>query len=194
MTRIHAMLQSAWPLHAAGALLCLALAAGAYFLGLRPLIDRSRTAARQQAQVQALRGQSNEMKKRSTEIQARHLQVQKSLAETAIRLQPASRINRRLAELTQLAIQHQLKVDEIQPGKVRNLSRHEVMPIQIRGNGSYVACVHFLHAMRTSFPDTGTSLIDLKGAPDRPAAASTFEFQLDWYTAPSLATAQQVWE
>ena len=90
--------------------------------------------------------------------------------------------------LTLLATRCQLKVDEIQPGRSHSVIRHEVVPIQMRGSGSYLACMKFLRSLRQSFPDIGTSLIDLKGAPGAPDTSSRFEFTLEWFTAPTVVS------
>lgn len=184
------LMKSAWTMHAAGAGLCALLTVAAWFAGVKPSLERLRQVGQQEEQLATLRQQAGDLSARTKELEARRDQVARSLTDNAVRLQPATKINRRLDELTQLAVTCQLKVDEIQPGKTRPTSRHEVVPIRLRGNGSYVSCVNFLHSLRRQFPDTGASQIDLKGAPGAAPETSCFEFTLDWYTAPAVAGAR----
>ncbi len=186
--KLPAFLHSVLPVHAAGAAICLAATALWFLLGLQPLWDSHRAARQQESQLQTLRTEADQIEMRLHDTQDRNLRMREALAEGAIRLQPASRINRRLSELTLLATRCQLKVDEIQPGRSHSVIRHEVVPVQMRGSGSYLACMTFLRSLRQNFPDIGTSLIDLKGAPGAPETSSRFDLTLEWFTAPSVVS------
>lgn len=186
--KLPALFHSVVPMHAAGAAVCLIVTALWFLLGMQPLWGSHQAARQQEAYLQTLRAQADQLQMRLRDTQDRNVRTREALAEGSVRLQPASRVNRRLSELTLLATRCQLKVDEIQPGRSHSVIRHEVVPIQMRGSGSYLACMKFLRSLRQSFPDIGTSLIDLKGAPGAPDTSSRFEFTLEWFTAPTVVS------
>jgi len=106
-------------------------------------------------------------------LQRRLGALQQQISDNPLHLQPASAINKRLGELTDLAAQLGLRMEDVQPGKISTTARFETVSIHLAGTGNYRTCVQFLHRLRTGFPDTSVTSLQLTGNPSDPAAAAS---------------------
>ncbi len=178
---------SLWHIDAAGVGLCLVLMLVLYVVGLSPL-------QRQQDELDARRAALSVQQRKADRLSATRVavgeqlaNVQQSMTEVKLELLPAGQVNRRIAEVSDLAAKSGLKIDDIQSGKALAGARYEMVPISVAGTGDYMACLGFLHELRRALPDTGVSALELGGNPSEPGGKAQFRFELLWYAAPRSA-------
>lgn len=171
--------------YVAGAIVCLGLSAGTYFVGVRPAIARHGEQSTRQADLRDARQKAAELLGTRNSTQTQLNAVNEALKRQSLRLRPASTVNQRLASLTELATREcQLVIDEMRPGVVVESADSQAVPILIAGSGTYPNCAKFLHKLRQTFPDTAVRSFETtnnSASPDRPAA--TFQFELTWHAA-----------
>jgi hypothetical protein len=111
--------------------------------------------------------------------------VQQALVNSPVRLEPYTQVNARLASLTNLAIDSELRVDQVQPGNVSIGRRFATLPIRISGYGSFPTVVQFIHELHRRHDDTAVSSFLIRRQQSPGAAHATFECGLTWYAAPT---------
>ncbi len=173
-----------WQIDAAGAAACALLLLGVYLLGIAPLSSRQQHAEARQEELRTQRHQADRLARLRMGLEERLAQVRASAAEFRLELLPVGQVNRRLAELSELASKTGLKIDGIEPGQAVGGTRYEMVPISVAGKGTFTNCVAFLHQLRSRLPDTGVSALELTGNPSDPAGPAGFRFELLWYAAP----------
>jgi Tfp pilus assembly protein PilO len=169
--------------------LCVLIAVPFSFPRINPLMRPPDYGAQQAAQLAVLRSSTQAADKAVALQKARLAEMRADLARQTVPLQPARNVNRRLAELTDLAAGAGLEVSEIVPAAAVAGSRFDTVPIRIRGTGSYPTCAAFLCKLTRAFPDTSVNSFELSGEPDKPHAPAAFRVQLAWYATPSAAAA-----
>jgi hypothetical protein len=167
--------------------LCVLIALPFSFARINPLMRPRDYGDRQAAQLTVLRGSARAAQAAIAAQKARLAELQADLARQTVPLQPARNVNRRLAELTDLAAGTGLEVSEIVPAPAVAGSRFDTVPIRIRGTGSYPTCVAFLCKLTRAFPDTSVGSFELSGEPAKPHTPAEFRVQLAWYATPSAA-------
>lgn len=190
-----ASLQSAfelWRIDAAGLAVCALLGAIWYFAGLKPLSDAR---AEHDVLQEQLTDRGGALEERSGERTARLRQVaamKTKIDSGKVKLQNVDQLNKRIAEISALAGQAHLRVDELRPGAPVALRRYTTVPVRLDGTGSFPECVRFLHDLHEQFHDTGVVGFELRGEPEAPDKPSTFVLNLVWYADPPLPTARPV--
>lgn len=174
-----------WQIDAAAIGVCLLLGAAVYFVGLKPIIDRQALRVQHQNRLAEARRESQKLTTDLNTSRATLAQIRLKIKDSAIQLQSTRHLNQRLSEITKLATECGLQVDEIQPGSVSTGERYETVPISLAGAGKYEACATFLHRLQKAFPDTGVSAFELVGHPRQTLRAADFQFSLIWYAAPT---------
>jgi len=180
-----------WHIDAAGAAACLAVTALVYFAGIRPTLSKRAHAAGNRARLRHQRLKCTETSGLATDLQSQLLDTQKALANNAIRLQPASRVNQRVAGIADLATKSKLNIDDVRLGPSSSTSRYTAVPITLAGTGTYRTCIAFLHALNKTYPDTCVSTSEISSDPGDPASMATFKFELLWYAAPEPKSARE---
>jgi Tfp pilus assembly protein PilO len=175
-----------WRLDAAGIVGIALITAAIYFFALKPSLDANADFVLQRAKLSDRKQESTRLagvlKDQRTQLE----KVREVAAASSIQLHPTSHLNERLADITQLATDCGLQVDEIQPASVIRGARYEQVPIQVAGHGQYKTCADFLHKLHAKFPDTGVTTLELDGRSPE-AKNRTFRFQLVWFASPSVA-------
>ena len=175
---------------AAGAAICIALCLVTYFAGIGPILSQHDACAVKRTELASRRDELGRLSTILQQLQDRRARVSADLAQSPLRLQAASRTNRRLAEIAELATKCGLNVDAIQPGRATAGNLYDIVPIHLAGTGRYPTCVRFLHRLQRVFPDTGVISLDLAGGdPTGQPSSASFRCQLKWHTAPGLAGA-----
>ena len=175
---------SPWRIYLCGAVVCAALSAGAYLAGVRPAVRRH---AEQVARRAELRDRKHKAAGLAAELQNARTQlsaVNEALRSRSLRLQPASRVNDRISDLTKLTEGSGLTIDEMRPAGVVEGRDYKTVAILVAGNGTYPACAAFLHRLRERFPDMAVRSFETTNnstPPETPAA--TFQFDLTWHAA-----------
>lgn len=177
----------------AGTATIIALTVATYFIGIDPvlvILSNEKDAAASLADKQA------EAKKLEAELSLARQQQTKNLAEIAAsptKLQPASRINARMVQLTDVASTRGLKLDQLSPGAADSSGRFTTVPIHLSGTTSFAALVGFLSDLNEQFPHTAITGFRIAGTPStgkEGAAAIPPVFSVDcvWYAAPTGST------
>jgi len=170
---------------------CAALAAGWFFAGLQPL---SRAKAERATLGQALATRSDEAEQvhtLSVEIERRLAATRREVQSTHVQLATADQLTQRVADLTQLAGGHSLRIDEIKPGTPTAARRFVIVPIVVLGSGSFSDCAAYLRTIHERYPDVGLTALNLRGEPDKPERGARFTFDLAWYAAPGAAQSKK---
>ena len=172
-------------IYLAGGLVCAALSAGAYFLGVRPAMARHEDQESRQADLKAARQKAANLVGTRNNTLAQLAETNKAMESLPLRLEPVSGINQRLLRLTDLATKEcLLTIDEMRSGAAADGADYQTVPILIAGSGTYPACAKFLHQLRRVFPDTAVRSFETtnnSASPDAPAA--TFQFDLVWHAS-----------
>ena len=184
MKQTHGGIFNAWRIYVCGAVVCVALTAGAYAVGVRPAVRRHAEQVARQADLRARKQKAaalaNELQSARSQLAA----VNDALRSRSLRLQPASRVNDRISDLTKLTEGSGLTIDEMRPGVIAEGRDYKTVAILVAGNGTYPACATFLHRLREKFPDMAVRSFETTNnstSPDAPAA--TFQFDLTWHAA-----------
>ena len=169
---------------AIGASVCVALSALAYFGAVHPhLAEAAKHASRQAELAQHTATARNCAASRSA-LQRQLEHVQQRLRDDAPALDDATRLNRRIARLGDLAAACGVGIDEIHVGEIASHEHYQTVPLHLKGRAEFKTAVHFLHRLRRSEPDIGIWSLNLSGNARRAASATTCEFRLAWYAAP----------
>lgn len=180
-----------WQLDAAGAAVVCVGAALWYFAGYEPL---SQARATREHMEQELHDHQDAAEKQMELLTMRESILAKVRAEnsvSAVQLKPAERVNQQVSDLTGVAGDAGLRVDEIRPASAMPAARFTMVPIKVSGAGEYAAVTEFLRLLRADFRDTGVIGFSLKMPTDATATGLKFEFNLVWYAAPSPSSAKK---
>lgn len=172
----------------AGAAVCAAMVAALVFGGILPLLHHrgDSEARRRDLNHQRHRVESARTSLASLEIQLAAARA--ALAHNPIRLEDASRINRRLARINELAAGRGLQVQGVDPGSVTRGTRYQTIDMKLAGEGGYRGCVEFLRDMHDQFPDTAVTAFKLAANPQDSDKPADFTFELRWYASPAQVT------
>ena len=173
------------PIDAAGVVVCLVAATLMYLLVIDPLIRRNAQYAAQQQHLKQQRTESAKLTVSLADLRAQIEKVHRQLQAIPLRLEPASTINKRLAQLTILAHECDLKINRIEPGRMIRGSRYGTVPIVLMGVGTYQSCARFAHELHERFGDTGIESFKVDGSPGSGSPEARCSFRLAWHTAPS---------
>ena len=180
-----------WRIDAAGAAAVLAVTALVYFGGIRPTLSERAHAAGNRARLKDQRLKCTELADAASDLKAQLQDTQKALAENTIRLQPAGRVNQRVAGIADLATKTKLKIDDVHLGPSSGAARYTAVPITLAGTGTYRTCITFLHALNKAYPDICVSTSEVSSDPGDATGLATFKFELLWYAAPEPQSARE---
>jgi Tfp pilus assembly protein PilO len=172
-----------WQLCAAAAVACAALTVGAYAIGVRPLLEERAHEAEQRQTLDERRGTASDLATALADVQRDLERAKQELAQTPVRLQPATLVNQRLAAIARVATDCQVALDEMRPGSAADSTHFQTVPIRIVGSGRYPACARFLRELRRTFGDMGVrkfTTTNTTPAALEPTAA--FQAELVWFT------------
>lgn len=170
----------------AGVAICLLITAAVYVIGFQPMLEREAGFAAQREALRQRHRQLDQTTATLTLMRGHLVKFRQAINESAIQLQSSANLNRRVAEITELASRCGLAVHEIQPGVIRGGERYDTVPIQLGGQGTYQSGALFLSRLHDAFPDTGVSSLELSGNPSTPEAPAVFRLSLTWHAAPQL--------
>ena len=168
-----------------GVALTVVLTAGAYFIQVEPLIGQRETQRATVAELGTEQHKLPDLKRTMQSVRMRLDTVKQAIAETDLKLQPASELNERLARLTQVATDNKLQIDEVEPGKVMPGQQFETITIRLSGRGGYQDSTSFLRDLHRAMPDTSVTSMDLAAGGGVGKSDAGFSFILHWHTAPT---------
>ena len=174
-----------WRIDAPACLACAIITVTLYIVMVSPLAKRNAAYAQQQQQLSEQQRETTTKTAKLTTLRAQLDRVNKELADTPLQLQPASIINRRLADITELARQCNLVIDQIQPGRAQRAGRYDIVPIKLTGKGTFVSAARFFDELQQRFADSGIHDFELSAQSSTTTSTANFSFELAWYTAPT---------
>lgn len=172
-----------WGVDVAGLAVCLALAGAGYLIAVVPVMAGRDTVGRLRSEISGLEANADQLLQLSRSLDQEVARVEGMLESNSLALEPAERVNRRVNELTRLASESGLTLDEVQPGAPEEGSLFRTVPIHISGAGTFPDCARFLHTLRVELPDTIVRSLRLVDGQE--GASGTFGFDLVWYAAPA---------
>ena len=178
----------AWHVHVAGAVLALAVATAAYGLLVYPARKEREHAQKLQDQG-ALREQrrrefESELYRASREIK----ELRKLNSDANLRVEADTKLNQRIAALSDLATAAGLAVDVIEPGAGRPGTLYHVTPIQVAGKGKYTQVRAFMSSLHRGMPDVPMTSMTLSAAPSTAESTIYFTIELLWHTSAAPAS------
>ena len=185
MTATSLFIRKWWRIDASACLACAIVTVTLYLVMVSPLAKRNAAYAQQQQQLADQQRETNAKTTKLTMLRAQLDQVNKELADTPLQLQPASIINRRLADITELARRCNLVIDQIQPGRAQKANRYDIVPINLTGKGTFVSVARFFDELQQRFADSGIHDFELSAQSNTITSTANFSFKLAWYTAPT---------
>jgi Tfp pilus assembly protein PilO len=168
--------------------LCLAVTLGAYALVWVPLAKQHQAIVQQDVQLGAQRQKCSQLNSSMLTLKSQSLTIEQAIKDSHVQLEPADRINQRIADLTHLLSQCGLEIDDIQTDQIIMGSMCDLVPMTISGKGRYPACATFFHDMYRSLPDMAVPQFDLVGNPDPSKTSSQFFYNLFWFAEPSATS------
>jgi hypothetical protein len=158
-----------WQIHAAGSVLILLLAGGAYWLQIGPALSRHELAEAQAADLSSQKSKQRELERTLVMLKEKVSVAEREAGKAEMKLEPITELNARLARLTELAAGKRLRVDSV----------------RISGQGTYRNCAALLREIQTARPDVAVVSLEMGSAAVTTDAAATFAFDLLWYTRPA---------
>ena len=159
-----------------------------YAVGIHPALDRKAAAEFEAAMLVAERAAAESA---AAEVAAA-LKLRDEIAarqRTQIALEPASQINARIAELTNLASEQSISIRQLAPGnpKAEAGKPFTAVPIRVQGAGTFMDCIAFLQQLGERYRDIsvpGIGLTISQPASEKEPARLDMALDLVWHAAP----------
>ncbi len=177
---------------AAGAGVCLLASLLGYMAIVNPLLQKRAAAAGQQREMETRQQKAAELESAVATAKERLTTARQQLAASAVQLESAGHINKRIAGVTEFFSRCELHVDDVQTGRVSSGPQYDLVPITMVGRGGHRQCVQLLQGLCATYPDMSVMRIELSGNPAEPADSGKFRLELFWYAAPSGSTPKAV--
>ena len=178
-----------WRIDAVAGLLCVGASLVRYFVGLHPLMEQHSASAVQEQQLAREKFRSSELAASVLLLKKQLAVTRQELSEIKIRLYPVTRVNARIAELTELLGECGLKANMIELGQIVHADRYDMVPITMAGYGDYRSCAAFIQRLCQTYPDTRVASFLISGVPNGPVTTGSFRFELSWHAAPTARRA-----
>ncbi len=180
-----------WMIHAGGVVCCLLLTAGAYLTAIQPVLDAQMESRAQRIQLAEQQRIATDLDRTLGQLHRQMTLVNAELEQSQLQLESAGRINQRIAELTEIANDAGLRIQQIDPGRKHSDHLFDVVPIELGGKATYRNYLLFLRQLHSRFADIAVAEFQVVGAPESPTDEATFKLRLCWFTArETVATGQ----
>jgi hypothetical protein len=179
--------------HAAGVLVLAALGAAWYGLALHPALTASARVSQAAIEADAARRSVADLVARRDRSASEWQSIEADLTRVAVRLQPPSALNTRLAALAKLAEAEGLAVEAIEPKPAVETSLAVRVPLRLGARGPSPAAIRFLASLKRRFPDVAVEGFDVAGREGEDGTA--IRFDCVWYAdrtgRPATAAASE---
>lgn len=101
-----------------------------------------------------------------------------------VELKPATYLNRRRSELTDLFERVGLSLSDMKAGEHKDNGQFGAVSLSMSGAGSYGAVVSFLRTLHHEFRDVEVTGLEVTAPADREKGAAHFSLQMTWFTLP----------
>lgn len=168
---------------AAGIGVCVLLLGAGYMVGLGPRLHERARAAEWRDQLERGRTELARLTDERHALLTREARLVQDLRACDVKTQSVRELNRRVQGLVSEAGACGLQISECAPGTPAAHDKFTLVPIKLRGTGSYEGVSGFLARLHASFPDT--AVVSLSVATDVPGESTPeFSVELAWYAAP----------
>lgn len=174
---------SIWHVHVVAITGAAAFAAGAYFLFVAPALGRGEQSNARLAELAAQQAELTSLSISNKDAQTALAAATNAVQSGSVKLQTRDHLNQRLADLTQLATQSALQIDQLAPGKSSDGPRHGTVTIHFSGKGPYRACETFLAACAKKYPDIAVISLAASSNPEIPESPVFLTIDLLWFIA-----------
>lgn len=186
MSRSGEGMRSNWQVDAAGIGVVVVVTLIAVIVGFKPVVEKRLARSDQKRQLTEQREEVESLTATLGRMRSQLVRVEQAIEQSELRLEPVRQLNRRVAELAELAGACELSVDVIQPGAARSGQRYEFVPIQLGGTAEYARCARFLRELSRQFPDVAVTAMELDAQPGDAERVARFRFMLSWHAAPAM--------
>ncbi|MBY0112667.1 MAG: hypothetical protein K2Y21_07590 [Phycisphaerales bacterium] len=173
---------------AAGLGVTMALLATFALAVVAPALQGQAAERSEKVRVDAVRAEAKKLRAERLLFDSGFEQASRDLAATRVKVEPVSKLNSRLAGLTEAGSEFGLVIDRILPEPGTNAPKATLVPIRVEGRGGFVPCRDWLAQLRTDYPDIAVRGLDISRDTSTPENATRFAFDLLWYAAPSSQT------
>lgn len=179
-----------WRIDAIGLAACLSVTFVAYLTLVRPGFNEHAESNRLRSQLAEKSVAVADARKSLAALRTSLDQTLAAVQELPLRLEPAAQVNRRLAQLADLAVEVGLELHQMQPDPARAGDRYDVVPIVLSGAGDYRRVTKYIRRIHDSFADIAVVDFDLTSgnAGDK---QTRFDLGLAWYTMPALGRVEE---
>ena len=182
----HFNLPKSWPVLLATTAACAGITFAAWSLAVSPALQQRELRAHRLVELSSLRRKAASLSNQLTSAHHRYAAAADNVAKMALHLDPVGLVNTRLAQLTRLANDCGLEIDETQPGQVAAAPHYQVVDLKIAGSGTYPAATRFLHRLRERFRDVAVRSMDLSADSGNALSPGVrMRLELVWYAAPA---------
>lgn len=165
---------------------CVALLGAGYLVGLGPRLRERAQGAEWREQLELGKKELARLSEERRGLLAREVTAGQKLKACAVQMQGVRELNRRVPALVNVAGECGLEIAEVGPGTPAPQDRFTVVPIKVRGTGTYAGVSAFLGRLRASFPDT--AVVALQVSTEVPGETTPeFSVELAWYALPDGA-------
>jgi Tfp pilus assembly protein PilO len=171
-----------WQIDGAALLIGIAAAAAVWTMGISPTLEAREAQQLKRASLAPEEARRDALVRAIALQQEQLTTIRADRAANPVLLEPASRINHRLASLTELASDAGLEVEQIAPGPPG--AGASVVRLRLTGSGQFPDCSGFLSRLDEAFPDMAVTAFQLAGNPSEPSGQASFVFDLAWHAAP----------
>jgi Tfp pilus assembly protein PilO len=179
-----------WRIDAIGVAACLSVTALAYLTLVRPAVNGYEQSARLGSQLAERSVAVADARRSLAAVRASLDETLAAVDRLPLRLEPSAQVNRRLAQLADLAADAGLELHQMQPDPARSGDRYDIVPIALTGTGDYRRVTRFIRSIHDRFADI--SVVDFELAPGNAGERlARFDLGLAWYTMPAMGMVEE---
>lgn len=167
--------------HAAGAAVCAVIIAAAVYAFVTPIIRTRHDAGLQLARLAAVSRELDQAAGVNRGLEAQLARLRSSVDERMVTLTPPHELNRRLAELTTISIEHGLTPEAIQPRETVRSPVTLIQPIRFEVSGPIQSVYDLLARFDREHPDLHAESLTIEHTGPGTVRMRTV---LSWLTAP----------
>jgi len=176
-----ALIRQGRHIDAIGAGVCLALTLGLYLAGIVPLMASHEEYAADEQALATEQDHARNLEASLRKVQTHLRAARRRAAENSVHLRPPAAAPLHVAQISRLATDAGLQIDDIQTGAPTPGPYATAVPVHLAGTGTFRACTRFLRRMRRALPDTCVLSIALNGKQNDTSGAATLTMDLTWY-------------
>lgn len=170
---------------AAGLSVMLGLLAVFAYAVVGPMLQGQAAERTELARLTTARAEVKKLRDERMTHDARHEHASQELVATRVKVEPTSKLNTRLAGLTEAGAKFGLVIDRIQPEQGNATPKATLVPIRVEGRGGFGPSRDWLAQLRSDYPDIAVRGLDIGRDTGASENAAKFSFELVWYAAPS---------